>query len=397
MMANKKGRRRRFGAVRELKSGQWQARYRGPDGLLRPADTTFPSKTDAEVWLTRKEAEILNGEWINPDAGKVLLSEYGASWIEERPNLRPKTIRLYRYLLRCHVQPHFESKTVAEIKEAHVRRWRKKLLDSGVSAVTTAKAYRLLKAILNTAVDDGIIRRNPCRIKGAGQEESAERPVLTITEVYGLAEAIDQRYRALVLLGTFASLRWAELAALRRSDIDLAACTIRVDRQLTEQLGGGSAFGPPKSKAGKRVVPFPDVIEADLRWHLACFAQDGDEGLVFSSPTGTPMRHSNFYRRAWLPAVAKVGRQGVHFHDLRHTGNTLTADAGANLRELMERMGHSSTRAALVYLHSTSQRQRTIADAVGKAARAALRKAKKATTDDPASGTKVARRRGKAS
>ena len=128
-----------------------------------------------------------------------------------------------------------------------MRSWRKKLLDSGVSTVTTAKAYRLLKAILNTAVDDGIIRRNPCRIKGAGQEASAERPVLTIAEVYALADAIDQRYRALVLLGTFASLRWAELAALRPSDIDLELCTIRVDRQLIEQLGGGSAFGPPKS------------------------------------------------------------------------------------------------------------------------------------------------------
>ena len=116
-MANSKGRRRRFGAIRQLPSGQWQARYRGPDGLMRSADTTFPTKTDAEVWLTCKEAEILNGDWINPDAGKVLLADYGTAWIEERPNLRPKTIRLYRYLLRRHIQPHFGSRTVAEIKE----------------------------------------------------------------------------------------------------------------------------------------------------------------------------------------------------------------------------------------------------------------------------------------
>jgi integrase len=120
-----------------------------------------------------------------------------------------------------------------------------------VSTITTAQAYRLLKAIFNTAVDDGIIRRNPCRIKGAGQEVSAERPVLTIAEVYALADAIDQRYRAPVLLGTFASLRWAELAALRPSDSNLELGTIRVDRQLIEQLGG-SAFGPPKSGAGRR-------------------------------------------------------------------------------------------------------------------------------------------------
>jgi hypothetical protein len=136
-MANAKGRRRRFGALRQLPSGQWQVRYRGPDGLMRPADTTFATKTDAEVWLIRKEAEILDGDWTNPDAGKVLLSDYGTTWIEERPNLRPKTIRLYRYLFRHHIQPHFGSVTIAEIKEAHVRSWRKKLLDCGVSVVTT--------------------------------------------------------------------------------------------------------------------------------------------------------------------------------------------------------------------------------------------------------------------
>jgi integrase len=384
-MANTKGRRRRFGAVRQLPSGQWQARYRGPDGLMRPADTTFLTKSGAEVWLTCKEAEILNGDWIDPDAGKVLLCDYGTTWIEERPNLRPKTVRLYRYLLRCHIQSHFDAKTVAEIKEAHVRSWRKELLDSGVSTVTTAKAYRLLKAILNTAVDDGIIRRNPCRIKGAGQEQSAERPVLTIAEVYALADAIDRRYRALVLLATFASLRWAELAALRPVDIDLVACTIRVDRQLIEQLGGGSAFGPPKSRAGRRTVPFPDMLRAELSDHLERFALDSDEALVFTSPMGTPLRHSNFYRRVWMPVLAKVGLPGIHFHDLRHAGNSLTADAGASLRELMDRMGHSSTRAALIYLHSSDERQRMLAAAIGQAARAALGKTTRA------SGTEVAR------
>jgi integrase len=154
---------------------------------------------------------------------------------------------------------------------------------------------------------------------------------------------------------------------------------------------------PPKSDAGVRLVPFPDVIVADLRWHLQCFAQDGDDGLVFTSPTGTPLRHSNFYRRAWLKAVKAAGLSGVHFHDLRHTGNALTADAGASLRELMERMGHSSARAALIYLHSTSERQRKLADAVGRQARAELRKTRNPSGVDSQSGTKVARRRKPAS
>jgi integrase len=298
---------------------------------------------------------------------------------------------------RTHIAAHFETISVSDIKEPQVRRWRKNLLHSGVSEVTTAKAYRLLKAILNTAVDDGIIRRNPCRIKGAGQEASAERPTLTIAEVYALADAIDERYRLLVLLGTFASLRWGELAALRRCDVDTTAGEIRVFRQLTEQLGGGHAFGPPKSAAGKRVVSFPTLLNTEVASHLERFVDQADDALIFISPAGAPMRHSNFYRRVWLPAVRSVGVTGVHFHDLRHTGNTLTADAGANLRELMERMGHSSTRAALVYLHSTSERQHTIADAVGTAAKAALGKKEAPSGPKTAtpSGTKVARRRGK--
>jgi integrase len=92
-------------------------------------------------------------------------------------------------------------------------------------------------------VDDGLIRRNPCWIKGAGQEKSAERPALTVPQVYALAAATDERYRVLVLLAAFTSLRWGELAALRRSDIDAQARTVRVTRQLNERDGGGLRSG----------------------------------------------------------------------------------------------------------------------------------------------------------
>jgi integrase len=81
------------------------------------------------------------------------------------------------------------------------------------------------------------------------------------------------------------------------------------------------------------------VIVPDLRKHLARHGQPEADGLVFTSPDGRQLRQSNFRRRVWAPALADVGLRGVRFHDLRHTGDTLTAGAGANLRELMERMG----------------------------------------------------------
>jgi integrase len=119
----------------------------------------------------------------------------------------------------------------------------------------------------------------------------------------------------------------------------------------------------------------------------AAVPRSGAALFVFSSSTGSPLSHSNFRRRVWLPALAAVGLEGVHFHDLRHTGNQLTADAGANPKELMARMGQDSKRATLIYLHSSAGRQRALADEVGRMAAAALAKAKSA---EP-SGTQRAR------
>jgi integrase len=272
---------------------------------------------------------------------------------------------------------------------ARVRRWRKKLIDSGVSAITVAKAYRLLRAVFNTALDDEMIKRNPCRIKGADREVSPERPVLSVAQVYALADAVGLRYRALILLAAFTSLRWAELAALTPTDIDLDARTVRVTRQL-DYHRKGYGFGPPKSKAGVRTVPFPELIVPDLCEHLRWVPSP--VSFVFSSSTGSPLSHSNFRRRVWLPALAAVGLEGVHFHDLRHTGNQLTANAGGNPKELMARMGHDSERAALIYLHSTAERQRALADAVGATARAELARSKKRKTAK-SSGTRMPRNR----
>ena len=88
---------------------------------MRPADDTFETKTQAEEWLTLTEAEILQDDWIDPDAGEIPISDYAATWIEERPGLRPKTVINYRSLLRCHITPHLTTVTVGELTLARVR------------------------------------------------------------------------------------------------------------------------------------------------------------------------------------------------------------------------------------------------------------------------------------
>jgi integrase len=124
--------------------------------------------------------------------------------------------------------------------------WRSHLLDGGVSGTMVAKAYRLLRAVLNTAVEDELIRRNPCRIKGAGQEVAAERPVATVEEVYALADRMPTHLRMLVLLAAFTSLRYGELVALRRDDVKMRTGTLTVRSTLVERQDGSLTFGPPK-------------------------------------------------------------------------------------------------------------------------------------------------------
>jgi integrase len=262
-----------------------------------------------------------------------------------------------------------------------------------------AKAYRLLHTVLNTAADDRLIRRNPCRIKGAGQEDSPERAVIPLTTLIELLDRVPPRYRALLLLATFASLRFGELAGLRRGQVDLDGCAVRIVVATAETDDGRLIDDDPKSQAGRRRVAFPKEIAPELHWHLERFAQPGDDGLVFIGPKGGRLRRSTF-RRTWTKARAAVGLPDLHFHDLRHTGNTMAAGQGASLRELMERMGHSSARAALIYQHATQERDDAIAAGMGKLLRQARRKARTAAggvgTESP-SGTQRACGRKRAS
>jgi integrase len=386
----------------------------------RRYSTTLTALRTARAALS--EAQMVHGQWSDPQRNKVKLREYGAAWITQRPGLRVRTVDLYRWLLGKHITPYLGDVPIGKISTAAVREWRAQLIASGVSVSMAAKAYRLLRAILTTAVeDDKILARNPCRIRGAGTEHAAERPVLTVAQVFELADLVgrrpvgnvrqlatggyrlryqrdgvmrtnpevfltrtdaeralwslaregradchhDRRYRVLVLLTAFASLRWGEATALRRCDLDLAAGTVRVRSAYVERSNGQIVLGPPKSRAGRRVVGIPQAIIPELRDHLAAFVRPAADALVFPGVMGGPLRRGNFNKMAaWPHAVAAIGAPGLHFHDLRHAGNSFAAASGAGLKDLMARMGHDSERAALIYQHQARGADTAITNAI---------------------------------
>jgi integrase len=169
------------------------------------------------------------------------------------------------------------------------------------------------------------------------------------------------------LLTTFASLRWGEVTALTRADLDLKARTVRVRATYVRRDSGPLLLGPPKSRAGRRVVGIPAAIVPDLENHLAEYVKPDAGALVFTGIMGVPIRRQNFNKlTGWPHAVEAIGLPGLHFHDLRRTGNQFAANSGAGLRDLMTRMGHDSERAAMIYQHEARGADKAITDAIDK-------------------------------
>ncbi|WP_208027476.1 tyrosine-type recombinase/integrase [Rhabdothermincola sediminis] len=374
-----------WGSVRKLPSGRYQARYR-VDGKMAAAPTTFRTKRDAEAYLSTVRADMERGTWVNPIAGKVTLREYSTKWLEQRPDLRPRTVELYEGELRLHILPVLGDLELAKITPSKVRDWHSGMLKAGKPGPTTvAKCYRLLHAILNTAVADELLVRNPCVIKGAGQEKAPERPIASIPQVFEIADTIEPRFRAMVLVGAFVGLRLGEMLALTRERIDLLHGRIKVVEQYQELKDGTHILGPPKSDAGIRTVAIPAMLKPELEAHLATYAAPGKKGLVFCGANGQPLRRATWYS-AWNRTMTELGIEGMKPHDLRHTGNTLAAMTGASTKELMARFGQSTSRAALIYQHATQGRDHEIADALNGLIEAKLKQRPTGTEGATTSG-----------
>jgi integrase len=219
--------------------------------------------------------------------------------------------------------------------------------------------------VLATAESDDLIRTSPCRLRGAGQEHHAERPMVGTELVLELADVIGERLGALVLVCGFGGLRTGEALGLRRCDVDPLRSTVSVVVQAQELAGHGRALSGPKSDAGRRTVVVPKLVTTALVEHLSRFTGPELDAPVFTGPEGGPLRRASL-SKAWRAAVRAVGAPaGLRVHDLRHHAATLAARVpGTTTAELMARIGHSSPRAALIYQHHTDERDRAIASAL---------------------------------
>ena len=371
--------RRDFGTIRKLPSGRYQATFVGPDLVRHKAPVTFEVKDSAIVWLYNEkrlidQAAADNARWVSPteraeDARreaepKVVFGDYAVRWIDERRNakgepLRALTKKDYRQVLATYLAPTFGKRPIDQIARADVRAWHASL--AKVSQRPRTKAYGLLRAIMNSAVDDELIAASPVHIRGAGAT-STKRPVepATPAELEVIADHMPPRLRAAVVIAAWCALRYGELAELRRKDIDVANRQIKVRRAVTF-TPDGIVVGPPKSDAGYRDVSIPPHVWPIVEGHLGTHVRPGANTLLFPGVARGHLWHS-VMGSYFTKAKKAAGRDDLKWHDLRHTGATLAAQVGATTAELQARLGHSTSVAAQLYQHAAKDRDRQIAE-----------------------------------
>lgn len=375
--------RRRWGWVRELPSGRWQASYTNnaipgvAQGIRYYAPGTFDGSDDAYAWLAGERRMIETGQWV-PPADRIAatraaaqakraaptVAEFATRWLADADHLRPTTRYNYERRIKYYIcgetipaatgKPARQVTTeglgsvkVADVTRARVEAWWRSLPRDEYRRACD-QAYALLKELMADAADSGLIAETPMPrrakrgvLKGAGRPSKRRtfKP-LTPTQVVAVADAMPPRWRLGVLIGVWCALRSGEVRELRRKDVDLANRTIHVRRAVTRS-GTEFDIGETKTDAGKRDETIPEHIVPDVEKHLRDHAQIGEEGLLFWGVRGGNA-DDRTWRAVFIRACEAAGVPGYKFHDLRGTGLTYAHIAGYTTAELMAMAGHTS-------------------------------------------------------
>ena len=337
---------------------RYRVRYRKPD-KSQTDKRGFKTKRDAETYLASVTVSKATGDYIDPAASRVTLGELGRAWMRtKQATLKPSSYHSIEVSWRVYVEPRWNSTPVGDVKPTAVETWiaelangsavtaRTKAQRSAVgprSATVTLRALGILAGILDAAVRDRRIPRNPAR--GARnlptKHSSKRRRYLTDAEVVQLARSTDDRTRAtLILVLAYCGLRWGEAIGLRVSDLNMLRRRIHVNQSAVE-VDGVIHVGAPKSWE-KRTVPFPTFLAAPLA--ELCEGKTS-AALVFAGPRGEFLRRpkTSDGTSSWLlAALESAGLERLTPHDLRHTAASLAIASGANVKAVQRMLGHKS-------------------------------------------------------
>jgi len=331
--------------------------YRDPEGRQRSAGT-YPSRRAAERAAHREEAKVREGAWHDHSRGQVTFAEYVHTvWLPSK-HVEASTLAAYRSYLDKHFLPVFGRRPIGKILPSEIQRWVTTASENGLSAASVAKYHTMLHSVFERALLDRVITFNPCAHTELPKRVKKTARTLTPTEYEALLAALPAQHRLMIETAIDTGLRWGELIALKPRHLDLTTGRLTVQETIVE-------VSLKNSPTGQRMItkPYPKDNEprtlglpAELVDQLAEWIAErrlGPDDLLFATRDGTPISRNTFRTRVWRPAVAASGIDfDVRVHDLRHAHASWLLAGGADLKTVMERLGHTQIQTTQRYLHS---------------------------------------------
>jgi integrase len=349
------------GSITKRSDGRWMARFtvhtvKGPKRRQVYGKTRKEAADKlAKALSDRTEEIVYNNE-------NMTVGEYLDVWLKSsvRGSIRQSTYDRDAYLVENHVKPALGRIKLKNLSSAHVQGFYQDRLDAGLSASTVHKVHTILHKALARAVAWQMVPRNVTDAVEPPRPAPREMRPLSPAEARKLLDAAQgDRLEALYVLAVTTGMRQGELLALKWQDVDLGNATVSIRRTLTRS-GGRYTLGEPKTKKSRRSIHLTpraaDVLEQHLERQLSDIQMLGDnyadQGLVFSTDTGTPFNPSNVRQRSFAPLLRKANIPHMRFHDLRHTCATLLLGKGTHPKFVQELLGHATVAITLdTYSH----------------------------------------------
>lgn len=394
-----------MGHVSRTPAGRFRANWRDVAG--RQKARTFPTRREAAAFLAEVGAALNRGTYVDPHAGRQRFGQYARRWFAAR-NTEKTTAARDASMMRTHVLPQWEDVPLGRIDHLAVQAWVTELAKRR-SPATVAECFRLTNGVMRSAVRDRLIGTNPCegvRVP-ARRRKDVEGMTITPAVLTGqLLPAVPDRYRALVALAGGTGMRWGECIGLRWDCVDLDRGTVHVVRTAVEVAGTVTVKPFPKTRAGRRVVPLPPFVVAQMRGYRAAYPP-GPTGEVFTNTNRGPLRRTQFRARVWRPSLVRAGllgqvaevgpyrwratwrdsagaewsaeftterdavahvtqkaAGGLRFHDLRHSYATWLVSRGVPVNDVQKALGHERASTTLDrYTHPSGDAGRRVLEA----------------------------------
>lgn len=325
-------------SVKRRPDGRWRARYRDDAGKEHARH--FARQVDGQRWLDEQTAALVTGTHVEPKTAKTTVAQWCATWLQGYGTRRASTVRQARVHV-ARIVAEFGPMRLGAVRPSHVKAWTANLREQGLADSYVHALHSRLAQIFADAAHDGILPRSPCSRRTSPPRAKQRAYVATTEQVWGLYDALPERYRAAILLGAFAGLRVAEACGLRVADVDFMRGVVTPAVQYPAQA--------LKTEISRTPVPIPRMLAVELSAQVARWRAEtlltGEEGRQLG-----PWMLERAVRaaRATVPGLPA----GFRFHDLRHYFASLLIESGANVKVVQARLRHASASTTLdVYGH----------------------------------------------